>query len=65
MQFILMHDAEELGRKLKRSDQINYRKQPRLSYLIWITFLRDNALGESRIPPMLFETEDRFSGSFL
>ena len=65
MQVILMHDAEELRRKLKRSDQINHRKQPRLSYLIWITFLQDNALGESRIPPMLFETEDRLSGSFL
>ena len=58
MQFILMHDAEELGRKLKRSDQIT-RKQPCLSYLIWIT------KGKSRIPPMLFETEDRLSGPFL
>ena len=60
-----MYDTEVLRRKLKRADQINYRKQPRLSYLIWITFPRDNALGERRIPPMLFETEDRLSGSFL
>ena len=31
MQSILMHDAEELKRQLKRANQINSHKQPRLS----------------------------------
>ena len=31
MQSILTHDAEELRRKLQRANQINCRKQPRLS----------------------------------
>ena len=35
--------------KLKRENQINSRKQPRLSKLIEMTFPWANALGESRI----------------
>ena len=42
-----MRDAEEHRRKLKRANQINCHKQPRLSYLIQIMFPRENALGGS------------------
>ena len=35
--------------KLKRANQIKCSKQPRPSQLIWVTFPRENALGDSRI----------------
>ena len=48
-----MHGAENLDKKLKRASQIKCPKQPRPYQIIYITLLRENALGVSRISAYL------------